>query len=100
MAKRRGWIKAAGKNVYDLGASYEEYNSWAWAAGGLSSNTADLNRFFDALRSERLLSESSGKLLFNNNSANVDSGVIFGVSSGWDGITTSAYDVNGEVTIS
>jgi len=96
VAKRRGWVKAPQKGVYDLGASYQQYNSWGWAAGGLSSNTADLNLFLDALRGEKLLSRSSREVLLRNNSATVDAGVVFGGSGGWDGISTSAYDLNGE----
>lgn len=103
LAKRRGWVKTQQKGVFDLGASYQQYNSWAWAAGGLSSNTADLNRFLEALRrdslSATLLSPSSRNLIFQNNSAAVDSGVVFGGSGGWDGISTSAYDVNSEVRV-
>ncbi len=99
LAKRRGWVKAPGKGIYDLSGSYQQYNSWGWAAGGLSSTTADLNRLFDGLRADSLLSHKSGRLLFKNNSANVDSGVVFGGSGGWDGIATSAYDVNAEVKV-
>ena len=95
----RGWSKAGPNGLYDVSGNYELYNSWAWAAGGISSTSGDLHRFLMGVREGSLLSDESQELLFRNNSAEGNAGAIFGGSGGWEGITTSAYEINNEVRI-
>ena len=99
LAMKRGWGKSGSGGLYDFSGNYRLYNSWGWAAGGISSSTSDLQRFLAALRNSALLSEESQELLFRNNSATGNAGVVFGGSGGWEGITSSAYEINNEVQI-
>jgi D-alanyl-D-alanine carboxypeptidase len=101
VAGRRGWVPTSQRGVYDLAATYSQYNAWAWAwaAGGLSSTTADLGRLLDGLRGESLLSAPSRAFLFAHNSATSADGATFGGSGGWQGITASAFEIDGEVQV-
>lgn len=99
MASRRGWSKAGPNDLYDVSGNYQLYNSWAWAAGGISSTSGDLHRFLMGVRDGGLLSDESQDVLFRNNSAEGNAGVVFGGSGGWEGITTSAYEINDDVRI-
>ena len=40
IAIRRGWSKAGSNDLYDVSGNDQLYNSWAWAAGGISSTQA------------------------------------------------------------
>ena len=99
VAIRWGWSGVGDNGLYDVSGNYQLYNSWAWAAGGIASTSRDLDKFLVAVRDRSLLSESSQSILFGDNSAEGNAGVVFGGSGGWEGITTSAYEINNEIRI-
>lgn len=45
------------------------------------------------------LSDEGQDVLFRNNSAEWNAGIMFGGSGGWEGISNSAYEINDEVRI-
>jgi D-alanyl-D-alanine carboxypeptidase len=98
-ARRRDWKDAGLGGVYDVSGNYRLYNSWAWAAGGISSTTADLDRFLVGIQDGSLLSVAGQEILFRNNSAEGNAGVVFGGSGGWEGISSSLYEIAGEIRI-
>ena len=99
VAKKRGWHDANQNGFYDSSGNYTLYNGWAWSAGGISSTTGDLRRFLIGVRDGSLLSTKSQSVLFRSNSAEGNAGIVFGGSGGWEGITTSAYEINNEIRI-
>ena len=98
-ASRRDWNDAEPNGFYDVSGNYRLYNSWAWAAGGISSTTADLDRFLVGVRDGSLLSVAGQEILFRDNSAEGNAGVVFGGSGGWEGISSSLYEIAGEIRI-
>jgi D-alanyl-D-alanine carboxypeptidase len=99
IAMKRGWHKAGSNGLYDVSGNYRLYNSWGWAAGGLSSTPGDLDRFLTGVRDGSLLSHENQEVLFQDNSAVGRTAVFFGGSGGWEGISTSAYEINHEIQI-
>ena len=98
VAVRRGW-NSSENGLYDVSGNYRLYNSWAWAAGGIASSSGDLHRFLLAVRDGSLLSASSQEILFRDNSAEGNAGLVFGGNGGWEGISSSAYEINHEIYI-
>jgi len=98
-ARGRDWKDAKPSGFYDASGNYKLYNSWAWAAGGISSTTADLDRFLVGVQDGSLLSIAGQEILFRNNSAEGNAGVVFGGSGGWEGISSSLYEIAGEIRI-
>jgi D-alanyl-D-alanine carboxypeptidase len=98
VAFARGW-KKNDAGIYDVSGHYENYNAWAWAAGGLSSTPTDLNRLLVAVGDGSLLSAESEEILYRDNSAQGETAEFFGGSGGWDGIDTSAYEINRRVRV-
>lgn len=98
VARSRDW-NGAQNGFYDVSGNYLLYNAWAWAAGGIASTSRDVHEFLLAVRDGSLLSEASQEILFRMNSAEGDTAVVFGGSGGWEGITTSAYEINGDIRI-
>jgi len=98
-ARRRDWHEAGSDDLYDVSGNYRFYNSWAWAAGGIASTTDNLDRFLVGVRDGSLLSTAGQEFLFRNNSAEVNAGIVFGGSGGWEGISSSAYEIAGEIRI-
>jgi D-alanyl-D-alanine carboxypeptidase len=77
---------ANGSQFINLSQTYGQFNSWAWAAGGVSSNLNDLSLFFSAVRNQKLLSDETQKVLVQLNSSE-DKGIdFFGGTGGSDGI--------------
>ena len=61
-------------------------NSWAWAAGGISSNLNDLALFLSAIRNQKLLNGDTQKILLLLNSSKDKGFDFFGGTCGSDGI--------------
>ncbi len=99
VAISRGWNPPSNEGLYDVSGNYQLYNSWTWAAGGIASTSGDLDRFLKGVRDGSLLSGESQDVLFRINSAEGDTVVVFGGSGGWEGITSSAYEINDEIRI-
>lgn len=84
--KRKLIQKVSGSEYANLSSTYTLFNSWAWAAGGISSNVQDLSVFLSALKNKQLISEKSHKVLVKLNSSE-DKGIqFFGGTGGSDGI--------------
>lgn len=98
VAISRGWNRAV-NGFYDVNGNYQFYNAWAWAAGGISSSSDNLERFLVGVRDGSLLSEAGQELLFRQNSAEGNTGVVFGGNGGWEGITSSASEIDHDVRI-
>lgn len=84
--KKRGIKKVKESELINLSKEYPLFNSWAWAAGGISSNVNDLSSFFSALRNGELLSNDSQKELLKLNSSEDKGITFFGGTGGSDGI--------------
>jgi D-alanyl-D-alanine carboxypeptidase len=79
-------IEQVSGQFINLSQTYEYFNSWAWAAGGISSNLNDLSLFLSAIRNQKLLSDETQKVLIKLNSSQ-DKGInFFGGTGGSDGI--------------
>jgi len=78
--------KVNGTQFINLSQAYEQFNSWAWAAGGISSNLNDLALFFSAIRNQELLNGDTQKVLSLLNSSEDKGIVFFGGTGGSDGI--------------
>ncbi len=72
--------------LINLSNSYKLFNSWAWAAGGISSNIKDLFSFLSAVKQGSLLSEDTQKVLVDLYSAQENGMRFFGATGGSDGI--------------
>lgn len=72
--------------LINLSELYELFNSWAWAAGGISSNLSDLSSFLSALRNGELLSDQSQEVLIQLNTSEDQGITFFGGTGGSDGI--------------
>jgi len=75
-----------GSEYTNLSEKYKLFNSWAWAAGGISSNINDLSLFLYALRNRVLLSDDTHKVLLRLNSSKEKDVTFFGGTGGSDGI--------------
>jgi len=84
--KKRGIKKVKGSELINLSQEYSLFNSWAWAAGGISSNVNDLSSFLSALRNGELLRNDSQKVLLRLNSSEDKGITFFGGTGGSDGI--------------
>jgi len=91
--KKRGIKKVEGSELINLSQEYRFFNSWAWAAGGISSNINDLSSFLAALRNGQLLSKESQKILVSLNSSNDGKNTFFGGTGGSDGIQATMLHV-------
>lgn len=84
--KKRGIKKVKGSKLINLSKEYKLFNSWAWAAGGISSNVKDLSLFLTALRKGILLKKDTQKILQRLNSSQDKGITFFGGTGGSDGI--------------
>ncbi len=84
--RRKDIKKVRGDKLINLSKEYKLFNSWAWAAGGVSSNINDLSSFFSAVRNQELLSDDTQKVLFQLNSDEENGIIFFGGTGGSDGI--------------
>ena len=84
--KKRGIKYVKETELINLSQEYSLFNSWAWAAGGISSNVNDLSSFLSALRNGELLSNESQKELLRLNSSKDKGITFFGGTGGSDGI--------------
>lgn len=84
--KKRGIKKVKGSELINLSKEYRLFNSWAWSAGGISSNINDLSSFLSALRNGELLKKDSQKVLLQLNSSEDKGITFFGGTGGSDGI--------------
>lgn len=86
-AFKKGLLKKIeGSEYANLSEAYKLFNSWSWAAGGISSNINDLSIFLIALKNGNILSDETQKVLFRLNSSQ-DKGIsFFGGTGGSDGI--------------
>jgi len=86
-AVKKGLLKEIKESEYvNLSETYKLFNSWAWAAGGISSNINDLSIFLSALKNQNLLSDKTQKVLLRLNTSQ-DKGIsFFGGTGGSDGI--------------
>ena len=75
--KKKGIKKVKGSELINLSQEYRLFNSWAWAAGGISSNVNDLSSFLSALRNGELLRNDSQKVLLQLNSSEDKGRYIF-----------------------
>jgi D-alanyl-D-alanine carboxypeptidase len=91
--KKRGIKKVKGSELINLSQEYPLFNSWAWAAGGISSNVNDLSSFFSALRNGELLSNDSQKELLRLNSSEDKGITFFGGTGGSDGIQATMLHI-------
>lgn len=88
--KKREIEKVKESEWINLSKEYSLFNSWAWAAGGISSNLNDLNIFLSAARKGELLNQETQKVLVKLNSSE-DKGIhFFGGTGGSDGIQATA----------
>lgn len=85
-AKKKNLKKVNGTQFINLSQGYEQFNSWAWAAGGISSNLNDLALFLSAIRNRALLNHDTQKILSLLNSSEDKGIVFFGGTGGSDGI--------------
>lgn len=86
-AFKKGLIKKIEVSEYvNLSETYKLFNSWAWAAGGISSNISDLFIFLSALKNGNLLRDETQKVLFRLNSSQDKEITFFGGTGGSDGI--------------
>jgi D-alanyl-D-alanine carboxypeptidase len=86
-ALKKGLLKKINGSEYtNLSDAYKLFNSWAWAAGGISSSINDLSLFLSALKSQQLLSNKTQEVFLRLNSSH-DKGIsFFGGTGGSDGI--------------
>lgn len=84
--KKKNIQKVNGSQFINLSQEYEQYNSWAWAAGGIASNLNDLALFLSAIRNRELLSSDTQKVLLLLNSSKDKGIAFFGGTGGSDGI--------------
>ena len=86
-AFKKGVLKKIEVSEYvNLSETYKLFNSWAWAAGGISSNISDLFIFLSALKNGNLLRDETQKVLFRLNSSQDKENTFFGGTGGSDGI--------------
>jgi len=91
--KKKDIKKVGNSELINLSKEYNLFNSWAWAAGGISSNVSDLSIFLSALRKGELLNEETQKVLMQLNSS-VDNGItFFGGTGGSDGIQATMLHI-------
>lgn len=91
--KRKKIKKVNGTKLINLSQEYRRFNSWAWAAGGISSNLNDLSSFLSALKNNELLSKESHKVLLLLNSSKNNGTTFFGGTGGSDGIQASMLHI-------
>ncbi len=91
--KKRGIKYVKGSELINLSQEYRLFNSWAWAAGGISSNVNDLSYFLSALRNGELLSNESQKVLLRLNSSEDKDVTFFGGTGGSDGIQSTMLHI-------
>ncbi|WP_323758105.1 serine hydrolase domain-containing protein [Roseivirga sp.] len=84
--KKHDLQKAKGSQFINLSQTYDQFNSWAWAAGGISSNLNDLRSFFASMRNNELLNDDTQKMLIRLNSSEDKGITFFGGTGGSDGI--------------
>lgn len=86
-AFKKGLLKKSkGSEFTNLSETFKLFNSWAWAAGGISSNINDLSIFLSALKNGNLLSDETQKVLLQLNSSQDNGMTFFGGTGGSDGI--------------
>jgi D-alanyl-D-alanine carboxypeptidase len=84
--KKQSMKKIEGSPYINLSQTYDQFNSWAWAAGGISSNLNDLALFLAAIRNGGLLDVKTQNVLLRLNSSEDKDVVFFGGTGGSDGI--------------
>jgi len=84
--RKRGIKKISGSKLMNLSKEYKLFNSWAWAAGGISSTVTDLSAFLSALKKGKLLRNDTQKILLRLNSSHNKGITFFGGTGGSDGI--------------
>lgn len=84
--RKRGIKKVKGSKLINLSREYKLFNSWAWAAGGISSTVNDLSSFLSALKKGQLLRNDTQKILLQLNSSQDKGITFFGGTGGSDGI--------------
>jgi D-alanyl-D-alanine carboxypeptidase len=93
-AKGRGPIRDDG--LVDLSQLYESYNYWAFAAGGLLCNVADLAEFTHQVLGDFLSPDSRDLFVRVFTTGRSTGGTYFGFGGGADGISTILLMVNNE----
>jgi D-alanyl-D-alanine carboxypeptidase len=86
---KNGIEKITKSGLINLSNEYDLFNSWAWAAGGISSNVTDLSSFLSALKNSDMLSDDSQKILVKLNSSEDNGITFFGGTGGSDGIQST-----------
>jgi D-alanyl-D-alanine carboxypeptidase len=98
--KKKGIEPVQGSALVNLSQEFDLFNSWAWAAGGISSNVNDLSSFLSALKSGELLTEDAQKVLIQLNTSEDQGITFFGGTGGSDGIqATMLHLMPGDITI-
>lgn len=72
--------------LLNISDKYSLFNSWAWAAGGISSSISNLSSFLDALKEGVLLTENSQKIFSKLYTSKEREVVFFGGTGGSEGI--------------
>jgi D-alanyl-D-alanine carboxypeptidase len=98
---KQGWQEVRPDGLVNLATEYTHYNAWAWSAGAINTNAADLATFFNAVRSGALLSDESTAIV-RGHSTLFDEGIgleRFSQSGTWDGIRSVAEEIGGDTVI-
>ena len=79
--------------LINISDKYPLFNSWAWAAGGISSSINDLSSFLFALKKGVLLSETNQKVFSKLYTSKDNKTTFFGGTGGSEGIQATMLHI-------
>lgn len=92
-ASRNKMSKISKDGLINISSEYSLFNSWAWAAGGIASNTKDLALFLKAIKQGTLINSKSMNLFSKLYKAKLNEMTFYGGTGGSEGIQATMLNI-------